>query len=422
MKSPEDQLQLPLDLATGAAGDFRTFVAGFDVFGTETRQEALRLPGCPEVPVFINEFWTAKQRAAHSLHEVSYRACFKPQLPRFFIDRLTSPGAVVYDPFLGRGTTLLEAAFMGRIPWGCDINPLSAILVRPRLAPPKDADLLKRIKELDLSGPAGKGPDELLVFYHPKVLQELCWLRGYFARRIEDGTQDAADDFVQMVATNRLTGHSPGFFSVYSMPPNQAVSVKSQTRINQRRGQSPPVRDIRGILMKKGLQLLQDLTDEQRAALQGVSRRSRILTGSCDSTPQLPDKSVDLVVTSPPFLAEVDYRTDNWLRCWFNGIDQDSVHLWMLKKPDAWQNKMRGVLAELGRVLKPDGRIAFEVGEVPKLNCGLENFVIPAGIQAGLVPELVLINEQDFTKTSNCWGVSNKKLGTNTNRIVLFRK
>ena len=48
-------------------------------------------------PTFVNEFWTAKQRQACSLHEVSYRACFKPQLPRFFIERLTEPGEVVYD-------------------------------------------------------------------------------------------------------------------------------------------------------------------------------------------------------------------------------------------------------------------------------------------------------------------------------------
>src|ERR1043166_5696176 len=77
------------------------------------------------VPTFVNEFWTSKQRAANSLHEISYRACFKPQLPRFFIERLTKPGEAVYDPFMGRGTTLLEAALLGRIPFGCDINPLS---------------------------------------------------------------------------------------------------------------------------------------------------------------------------------------------------------------------------------------------------------------------------------------------------------
>ena len=31
-----------------------------------------------------------------------------------------------------------------------------------------------------------------------------------------------------MVALNRLTGHSPGFFSVYTLPPNQATSVERQ--------------------------------------------------------------------------------------------------------------------------------------------------------------------------------------------------
>src|SRR5512138_1110188 len=77
-----------------------------------------------DVPTFVNEFWTSRQRAAHSLHEISYRACFKPQLPRFFIERLTSPGERVYDPFMGRGTTLLEAGLLGRKPAGCDINPL----------------------------------------------------------------------------------------------------------------------------------------------------------------------------------------------------------------------------------------------------------------------------------------------------------
>jgi hypothetical protein len=35
---------------------------------------------------------------------------------------------------------------------------------------------------------------------------------------------------------------------------------------------------------------------------------------------------------------------------------------------------------------------------------------------------MVLINDQEFTKTANCWGVDNMSKGTNTNRIVVFRK
>ena len=81
--------------------------------GEETKHTVLIATGSLSIPVIVNEFWTSKQRAAHSLHEVSYRACFKPKLPRFFIERLTSPGEIVYDPFMGRGTTLLEAALLG---------------------------------------------------------------------------------------------------------------------------------------------------------------------------------------------------------------------------------------------------------------------------------------------------------------------
>ena len=66
-----------------------------------------------KVQTYVNEFWTSKQRAGNSLHEISYRACFKPQLVDFFVRRLTEPGALVYDPFMGRGTTVVEAATLG---------------------------------------------------------------------------------------------------------------------------------------------------------------------------------------------------------------------------------------------------------------------------------------------------------------------
>src|SRR5688572_21144359 len=128
------------------------------------------------VPVFVNEFWTSRQRAAHSLHEVSYRACFKPQLPRFFIERLTRPGDTVYDPFMGRGTTVLEAALLGRIPVGCDVNPLSRVLVEPRLRPPTLAAVEARLATVEWHQ-TGTLPEDLLTFYHPETLGEICALK-----------------------------------------------------------------------------------------------------------------------------------------------------------------------------------------------------------------------------------------------------
>src|SRR5207244_843686 len=178
------------------------------------------------VQTCVNEFWTARQRAANSLHEISYRACFKPQLPRFFIQRLTDPGEVVYDPFMGRGTTLIEAALLGRVPCGCDVNPLSRFLTQPRLDPPTESQVAERLTAIDFAD-ADEFPEDLLVFYHPDTLREICSLRKYLLKRQARSTLDAVDEWIWMIALNRLTGHSPGFFSVYTLPPNQAVSVKA---------------------------------------------------------------------------------------------------------------------------------------------------------------------------------------------------
>jgi hypothetical protein len=52
----------------------------------------------------------------------------------------------------------------------------------------------------------------------------------------------------------------------------------------------------------------------------------------------------------------------------------------------------------------------------------LDEFVVNIGIKKGFECIGIVINEQNFTKTSNIWGVSNNDKGTNTNRIVLFTK
>jgi hypothetical protein len=225
-----------------------------------------------------------------------------------------------------------------------------------------------------------------------------------------------------LVALNRLTGHSTGFFSVYTLPPNQAASAKSQRKINEKRNQTPPPRDVLRIILKKTRQLLRDVNPEVRGTLARVSNRASLLTAQASSTPRIPSNSVSLVVTSPPFLNVVQYATDNWLRCWFLGIDPKNVRLTVPNKLMEWQSAMSEVFRELHRVLKPSGHIAFEVGEVNAGMTRLEDTVLPCGVQAGLEPLLILINDQKFTKTANCWGVDNMAKGTNTNRIVLFRK
>ena len=183
-------------------------------------------PGPNHIRQYTGEFWTSRQRQASSLHEISYRACFKPQLPGFFIGLLTREGDVVYDPFGGRGTTALEAGLLGRRVIANDVNPLSKILTEPRLSPPRAEEVVGRLEAIPRDG--DRADRDLSMFYHPDTEREIVALRRYLLGRREDGTADAVDRWIAMVATNRLTGHSSGFFSVYTLPPTRRYRRKAR--------------------------------------------------------------------------------------------------------------------------------------------------------------------------------------------------
>lgn len=376
----------------------------------------------PDEKVIVGEFWTSKQRQASSLHEISYRACFKPQLPRFFIETFTQPNDIIYDPFAGRGTTAIEAALLGRIPISNDINPLSRILCQPRLRPPNLLAVEERLADIFSSISKIKSDIDLSMFYHPQTLAEILHLRQYLLDRGE--VLDFVDDWIRMVATNRLTGHSKNFFSVYTMPPNQAVSAEEQVRINHKRKQSPTYKNVKEIILIKTRSLLSDLTDTDRENLWRVSERALFLISDARKTKEIADNSVALTVTSPPFLDVVAYTKDNWLRGWFNNLNTEAIgrNLTMAKTVEIWSDAMLGVMRELFRVTKDGGVVAFEVGEVRNGKVKLEDAVLEVGLGAGFRCDAVMINQQTFTKTSNIWGVSNNEKGTNTNLITLLVK
>ncbi len=383
----------------------------------------LQISDTVSVPIYEAELWTSRQRQASSIHEISYRACFKPQLPAYFIERLTRAGDVVYDPFSGRGTTAVEAALRGRKVIVNDVNPLSVILTYPRLELPNVTEIDARLRSLRFAA-RPRGDIDLSMFFHPDTEYEILGLREYLYRRMNSGKEDSADRWIRMVATNRLTGHSPGFFSVYTLPPNQAVSPEDQLRINARLKQEPEYRNIRALILKKTMQLQGRLSAAERWRLRKAATEALLLSKDARATGDIPDSSVQLTVTSPPFLDVVQYTRDNWLRCWFNGFDAEKVgeRITMSKTVEDWEAEMAAVFQELYRVTRPGGWVAFEVGEVRRGTVKLDEVVAPIGINTGFECAAILINAQRFTKTANIWGVKNNSLGTNSNRIVLFSK
>ncbi|MCY4038839.1 MAG: DNA methyltransferase [Hyphomicrobiales bacterium] len=369
-------------------------------------------------PVKYGEFWTNKQRQGHSLNEISYRACFKPQLPQYFIDRYSKEGDIVLDPFMGRGTTLVQSALNGRIAYGSDINPLSEMLTSPRLSPPLLNSVTERFRQIPNNAKIGKEDEDLLVFYHPKTLRHLLSLKSWFIERDKSGDITGEDKWIRMVIANRLSGHSPGFLSVKTMPPNQSISVKQQRKINEKHGRAPEEKDVLDIVLRKSKSLLRSGSVPSL-----FSRKHKLRCCDATSLDYIKDGEVDLAITSPPFMNVVDYAQDNWLRCWFVGIDEkniafDDFH----SSVESWKDFVRKAFKEFARVTRRGGYVAFEVGEVRNGSINLEEKVVEAIEGLSFVVEEVLVNVQEFTKTSNCWGVKNNEGGTNTNRIVVARR
>ncbi len=370
------------------------------------------------------EFWTARQRQMHSIHyAVSYRASFKPELPCYFIDRYCSDSErdIVFDPFGGRGTTILQANIGGYRGISNDVNPLSERISRPKTLPVTIEEMGAALEQIDLSVEVDVSDYEAFApFYHIDTYREILALRQYL---LDNRTE--ADCFIEMIALSRLHGHSGGFFSVYSFP-QISVPSASQARINEQRNQTPNYRPIKPRILKKAKSVLRDFNPSELAELRSVADHNRFTCHDTRKLSGIGDGEVALIVTSPPFLNKADYIQDNWLEFWFLGIDPTPLREQVVQTDnlDTWTQFMTGSMQEMLRVLREGGVAVVEVGDIKygKKVVNLDETIVEIAQEIGFGVEEVLINSQQFTKLANCFNVDNMTKGTNTNRLAVLRK
>jgi len=93
----------------------------------------------------ISEIFTAvNTRAAisgitHTFYR--YPARFSNLFARTMINLLTKPGDLVFDPYMGGGTSLVEARLLGRRAIGIDVSSLATFIARVKTTPLSDVDI-----------------------------------------------------------------------------------------------------------------------------------------------------------------------------------------------------------------------------------------------------------------------------------------
>ena len=122
-----------------------------------------------------------------------YPARFSPKFVKSLVEEFTEPGDVVLDPFMGGGTTLVEATACGRIAVGNDISSLAVFLAEAKTRIYRSADLIKIrnwFARLDLSIWRPLTTTSTWTSYQKHLNSSLTWR---IRKVIELVLQDCAD-------------------------------------------------------------------------------------------------------------------------------------------------------------------------------------------------------------------------------------
>ena len=207
-------------------------------------------------PVTITPW--ADKSDADPLHSLcSYLGAFPPSLARYFINYFTDKDDLVLDPFVGRGTTILESRLLHRRSVGSDLNPIALSLSKAKSHHLNKHEILGRIDELQqdydyaLFLPEAQGqPDNIHLIYHQRTLAELCYLKDILLL-----SKRPADEFLVgavlgiMHGGERKDGTS-GYLSI-SMPNTFSMSPEYVRRFVQTKELNRMYRNVFELLREK---------------------------------------------------------------------------------------------------------------------------------------------------------------------------
>lgn len=367
------------------------------------------------------EWRSAPRRWGHPLHSLcSYFAMFPPHVPRVFIEWLTSPGDVVYDPFSGRGTAPLEACRLGRVGLGSDANPLAYVLTGAKVDPPTLDAVKDRLADLRKHQPRKHSdavPDDIAMLYTPKVLRQLSWLRS------ELDISDRTDRFLMATILGLMHANfkpgSPARGLSISMPNTFSMSPAYVRRYIDDHGLQPPDVDVFEMVAAKA---------DRMGVPSAAASRGRAWLGDA-RTPNGLGSTARLVFTSPPYLGVIKYGKYNWIRLWMLGhepkeVDGALVATASLAKYVAFMSE---VLAGAAKTVASAGYLCLMIGDVTDKanNASTLNLAETVWVNAAKPAgwrRLGVVNDHlpEEHKVSRIWGQGKRGNATKVDRILIL--
>jgi len=237
----------------------------------------------------------------HTWH--AFPAKFPPQLASTFINELTTPEDIVFDPMMGSCTTLVEALSTGRKALGTDIDPLSIRLARAKLS---SADITD----------ANTFGDEIIQKAKHNLKYKTELLKALLEKRFDPKTKAFVDywfapdtqleltaliDAIQSIDNKALQPFFTLVFSSIIITKSGGVSLArdlAHTRPHRVSDKNPK---------PAVAEFAKRLNKILKKAVFKPQTDSQILEADSQALP-LADNCIDLIVTSPPYASNaIDY-------------------------------------------------------------------------------------------------------------------
>lgn len=394
------------------------------------------------LPVWTKPIWkTNKQGWKNPLHNMcSYLAMFPPALPHYFIRQFTEAGDIVFDPFSGRGTTVLEACLNDRIGIGSDLNPLAVVLTGAKAEVPLFEDIMDRLNELERQYTPGNilnvSEDIKMLYEETMTLPMLVYLKDNL------DIEDEIDRFIMGTLMGLMHGkHRKDGSSIYlsiSMPNTFSMSPNYVRKFIDENHLVKIKQDVFQLLRNR----INTIYPFNCTLRRGKVFKYDALKISYDEN-IFPNENVDLIVTSPPYLKLIKYGKYNWIRLWLLGKSSDEID-GQLKINKAYEDGqkinlsdglklaeylefMKDLIIGWERILKPGALAVVVIGDVDNYEGKYLNLAkcVWDYVKEDTVLNLVAIIADSIegnNKVTKIWGQERKGNATKVDRLLILSK
>jgi hypothetical protein len=241
----------------------------------------------------------------HGLHR--FPGKYIPQVPAWALEEFAGAGSVVLDPFCGSGTTLVEALPRCRRSIGLDRDPLACLIAGAKtaaLGASRMAELSDRLCRAwrEPACPLVPPMPDLVNFSHWFSGDAWGWLQSLLGAIAALECGEAERRFLACL-----------FSSIVRWVSN-ADDQTQKTYVSGTLKKSPP--EVPATFARALDRARAGLAEMERSRLAGAD--STVLLADAADIP-LPPSSIDLVVTSPPYLDSVDYMYNFMLEYFWLG-------------------------------------------------------------------------------------------------------